>query len=397
MTDPTTLTGDQDTEEQNKARGWADKQGKLSRADTQKFAGSDPGLVSSYESYLAAVSTSPENGGRIPVWKIADITKFISEDVQRAMNEVKDAADQVIAYGKLVSSLAELIAKIARGNASILETLINAIRDEIKKILDDLFAVGAVYAAPILIAHDAWTQYQVPGRIDAAQAASTDSGALFGLFRAAGALPDLGFIDRMSISTLQSYQLVVWRHPGYIGQETLGRLQTYVAGGGVLVVIGDINGEVKTVVNGDGQVVRLIDNPAAGWNGDDFPRLGSAAVASLKLAKEILAKAKILPMVSVSAEGQEPFVQAWMQTITGEERTLLYVENFTRELKTVKLSLVDQALPARGEKLRLTQRISGTTAAAEPVIVSRTTLTTVGVRLPLSVDGVDIWDITVAM
>jgi hypothetical protein len=270
--------------------------------------------------------------------------------------------------------------------------------------LGNLLQNAVPVRASVLIAHDNWTQYQQPGRPEAAQAASTDSGGLFGLFRAAGALPDLGFVDRMDAQSLGRYQLVVWRHPGYIGHDTLGRLQTYVQGGGVLVVIGDYNGEVDVRVRpqGNGQVIKLADNPAAGWNGDDFPRLGQAAVTSLNLAKQLLVKAKVMPSVEVTANGREPFVHAWLQTVTDSAHTLLYVENFTRETLRATVRIANTALPATGDTLRLTPRISGTSgtsgarARPNPVVVSRAALTTVGVELPTAVDGVDMWDIAPA-
>ena len=251
--------------------------------------------------------------------------------------------------------------------------------------------------APILIAHDTWTQYQLPGRENAAQAASTDSGALFGLFRAAGGLPDLGFIDQMDAATLARYRLVVWRHPGYIGQETLARLRGYVSGGGALVVIGDAQNEVDVQASGAGQVVRLANDPAAGWNGDDFPRLGATAVASLGLAKDLLFKAKIAPLVTVTAAGKEPFVHAWLQSVEGDQRTLLYAENFTRDALSATVTINAAALPDTvGERVSLTPRFKGGRGAASSIVVSKAILTTSGVELPVSADGVDLWDIVPA-
>ena len=269
--------------------------------------------------------------------------------------------------------------------------------------LGDTLQRALPMTAPVLIAHDDWTQYQLPGREDAAQAASTDSGALFGLFRAAGALPELGFIDKMDATTLQRYQLVVWRHPGYIGQQSLGRLRAYVMGGGTLVVIGDGNGDVAITSSGTGQVIKLLDNLAAGWNGDDFPHLVRAG-ENLRQAKELLVRAGITPLLEVAAGGQEPFVHAWLQTAEGSQgsvephrppgqgRTLLYVENFTRDTIRATVRVTESALPPEiGEIVRLVPRFSSGNGAS--VTVSKGMLTTLGVELPVTADGVDLWEI----
>ena len=135
------LSGEKSTEADVNSKNWARKQAELTKQDTRK----QKDTVQTYEQYLRAKSGESENSGSIPVWKVADLTQYIAEDVQTAMNTLKDGADIVSAYSGLIVTVAEILSKIASTNASVTETLVNALRDEVKDILDSLFAVGGVY------------------------------------------------------------------------------------------------------------------------------------------------------------------------------------------------------------------------------------------------------------
>jgi hypothetical protein len=275
--------------------------------------------------------------------------------------------------------------------------------------LGDLLVQGTPVRAPVLVLHDDDTQYSVPnapGTDEAARIAAEDTAGVFGLFRAAGALPAAGFVDRMGAAELASYRLVVWRHPGYVGAATTARLQAYVDGGGTLLVIGDGDDDgahdLAVVPHGTGRVVRWADDPSKGWNDDAFLGLTNAS-ASLARADAVLADAGVARAVRVHADGQEPFVHAWLvagDAKTHDAKTLLFVENFTRVAKTVGLTIDPTALAGSASGA---SDASVTFAPAwlatgdqgvRPTSVAEGALATTGARLPVSPDGVDVWELS---
>ena len=56
---------------------------------------------------------------------------------------------------------------------------------------------------PVLIAHDSGAQYATSGNMNPVEIAGDGSEGLFGLFRAAGAVPDVAFLDHMKLEELK--------------------------------------------------------------------------------------------------------------------------------------------------------------------------------------------------
>ncbi len=270
--------------------------------------------------------------------------------------------------------------------------LLKAFGEALAGGLGDLVVRGAPPPSSVLIARDTTALYQIPGEPDAAAVASFDSGALFGVLRAAGAVPDVAFVDRMSDHELARYRLVVWQHPGYQSAEAAMRLRTYAERGGTIVVIGDQSNELG--LPWSDRVLRLDGNPAIGWNSDDYVRLPRANDA-LNWANAVLDQAGIARDVIVRAGGAETHVHGWLwQGQAGAMRassTLLYLENFLREGGTARVAIARRHLPGAA-RVRLT-RVAGASTTSVPmsIEIGREELATTGVELPVGADGVDIW------
>ncbi len=252
----------------------------------------------------------------------------------------------------------------------------------------DIMATKELHA-PVLIAHDSHAQYNGVGPEDALKIASTDSAALYGLFREAGATPEVAFVDAMNLSELETYRLVVWHHPGYITTKTKALFEQYVKRGGTLLMIGDF--QLSDV--GLGQVVYKKTNPAEGWNSDAYLKLPNID-QTLRWTRDLLTSLSIQPAVKISAIDEKPFLHATVRQ--GRDKLLVVIENFLPESRVARLQLRKDVLPVKSaSKFKILRKLSAEDTAPflGTVTVSRTQLVNDGVELPVSIDGVDIWEL----
>lgn len=158
------ITGENSTEvNDGKRASWAEKQANKNEARVQvwrekgyktKVQGNEVSLtvgssmIQSYSDYQDAISGAEETNPA-PEWQSLNLSQFVAEDLQKAFNQIKTMADTIIATAEMVSSYANLASRALSTYASLVETLINTIRNEIKDILDNLLGLGGVYVLRI--------------------------------------------------------------------------------------------------------------------------------------------------------------------------------------------------------------------------------------------------------
>ena len=207
-------------------------------------------------------------------------------------------------------------------------------------------------SSPVLIAHDSHAQYNGAGSEDALKIASTDSAALYGLFREAGATPEVAFVDAMSLSELESYRLVVWHHPGYITAKTRELFEQYVTRGGTLLVIGNLH----FAKVGLGQVFYKKTNPAEGWNSDAYLKLVDMD-ETLGWARGLLSVLNIRPAARISASDKKPYLHVTLRQ--NSQKTLAVIENFLPTARVARLQLRKDILPTKsGNSFRILRKLS---------------------------------------
>lgn len=264
--------------------------------------------------------------------------------------------------------------------------LLKQLGHDLKSGLGHAIMTTKTVHAPVLIARDSNSQYNGAGPEDALKIASTDSAALFGLFREAGANPDVAFVDAMSDAELKKYRLVIWQHPGYISLLTEKLLNHYVTSGGTLLVIGDF----KISDKGSGQVIYTTTNPAEGWNSDAYLKLPNAAETILG-ARNLLASQKIEPEIQVVAFDGKPFIHATLRQ--GAETTLVILENFLPSARTARVILRPDLLSEESQ-YKIQRRLNADfTGAGTSFMVSKDDLINKGIELPVGADGVDVWEL----
>jgi len=241
--------------------------------------------------------------------------------------------------------------------------------------------------SPTAIVHASNAQYSVPGGGDALSMASTDSAALFGLFREAGIQPDLFFIDREIYNQKLPYRMLVWSHPGYLPAGARAYLQAYVAGGGTLVTLGRPTGLKKL---GSGKLIELEKNPAEGWNSDPYAALADPGKAIAR-ARELFALAGLKPQIEVITDDSQARVHAYTRR-KSDGNFYLFVENFARKARGVTIKFGDLALDAKGT-YQLTPKW-GNPATAKVAEISGQTLLEAGGKLAVDSDSVGIWEFT---
>jgi beta-galactosidase GanA len=244
--------------------------------------------------------------------------------------------------------------------------------------------------APVLIAHDSQSQYPIPAQVDALRVASTESAALYGLFREAGAQPTVAFLEAMTDEELAHYRLVVWNSPGYLKEPVRKRLNAYLQHGGTLLFIG---GEDAGLHPGRGTLVRRTKSPAEGWNSDEYPRLPRAA-EQLADARGLLARAGVRVIADVAAVDGKPFLHAWLRRQPTTGNLLLFVENFLRESREARVRISHEVIRA-ANWLRFSPLLTARPFAGggPPIDLTGETLEKEGIRLPVNADGIDIWEI----
>ncbi len=239
---------------------------------------------------------------------------------------------------------------------------------------------GRASRSPILIAHDSEAQYPLRG-INAVKKASFDSGALFGLLREAGYLPEVAYLDRMGDEELMKFKAIFWDHPGYLPEKSERALRRFLSLGGWVVWMGQ--GEPPSLPME--HVIRLGRNPAIGWNEDTY--------LSLKNTAEILAQMRTLlkgmgisPRVEVTAGDGKPFVHAWTrETKTG---TLVAIENFSRDPRKITVKL-----PTKVGRTVAWKRLWGGKSDKSSFEVPAKVLEETGVPLDIERDSIELWQV----
>lgn len=252
--------------------------------------------------------------------------------------------------------------------------------------LGDLTESSTTSSAPVLIAHETATQYPLPGMPDALKTASSESSSLFGFFREAGFLPQVGFLDRMSPEELQRFQVIVWNPPGYSSPTTRRKLEDYLSSGGTVIAIGKTSLRPK----GAGQVIPFETSPAQGWNSDGYVRLTNAK-AKLERIRSVLNVAGLVPQLEIKAADDRPFLHGWLRKAEGGKSLLLFTENFLRKKRTALVRFAKTSLePISSYRL---VRLFGPDGVQDLGTKTYQELTSQGVVLPVTSDGVDVWAI----
>lgn len=246
-----------------------------------------------------------------------------------------------------------------------------------------------VAVSPILIAHDTTTQYPLSVMPNALEAASVESAAVYGAFREAGFVPELGYLDEMMQVDLKRFKIIVWISPGYASKESSENLKRFVADGGTLIVIGDTEFDRSLPA-----AIHWPEDFMRAWNSDDYTRKDNARQI-LNQIIQTLTDASLTTQYEIRSGDGEPFVHAWFST-DGSGRAFLYVENFLRTQRVVHLTLSQDFLPViQGNStatsaIQLRRRWSGSPDIPDIIdgTINSRTLT-----IPVSADGIDIWSI----
>ncbi len=216
-------------------------------------------------------------------------------------------------------------------------TLLKSLGESLEKNLGAAALEVAPVASPVLLAHDSGAQYPVPGGPDAISIGSTDSAALFGLLREAGAWPQIGYLENMSLGDLKRFKLVVWNHPGYLRDGQQKKFQQYLDWGGAILWIGP-KPPADLGTHGAGKFWYEPINPASGWNDDRYLALASAP-ATIRRAQGWLDQSGAKRPVEVVAKDGIPFVHAWTSQSKKGKRKLLFIENFWKTDRRLELAL----------------------------------------------------------
>ena len=270
---------------------------------------------------------------------------------------------------------------VSRPGFSMLEDLGQTLEGELGKALLDAHKQPSA----VLLAHDTSTQYPTPQSTEAMDIASTQSAALFGLFREAGAEPDIGFLDRMKSADVARYRFIVWDDPGYRSQATHDALALFLGNGGTVLWIGGDPGDLAAM----GRLIYTPSNPADGWNGDNYAELPKAATTLARTAKWLReAGIESRDRVRVKATDGSPYLHVWTRTTsTGE--ILLFVENFLRFPRTATVRLPTSLVAGLSGRFHV-KRLYG----YDPLQAEVAPQPIRSVTLPVSQDGVDIWELT---
>ncbi len=242
-------------------------------------------------------------------------------------------------------------------------------------------------SSPILIAHDDYAQYPVPGGPKALTVDSDDSAGIFGWFREAGFLPEVGLLDAFDDRALARFRVVVWSDPGYLPPASEAKLQRFVARGGWVITIG----KTHLDAHGSGRAVQLADNPAIDWNSDRYLGVSDASERLGKL-RGLLLTAGLTPRVRLATADGDPFVHAWLSATASGDR-LLFLENFQHRDRSVTITVDPGVFGSLPSRLRAEPAWN---AAGPAVEDSAEAWTGGGVTLPVGADGTDIWLITAA-
>jgi hypothetical protein len=240
---------------------------------------------------------------------------------------------------------------------------------------------------PVLLAHATESQYPLPkSKRDLLKVVTTESAGLYGFFREAGALPELGYVDKMSDAELARFALVVWNSPDVVTADVRARLERYISGGGTVLVIGD----TKLTRKGKGKLVRWNDNPAAPWDRDDYLTLKDAA-ARLDRARALLRRANVAAPVAIAGADRKPYLHAWLRK-SDDGALLLFVENFARGPRTATVKVAREQL-ADTDSFTVTRLFSPNASDAAGHRIIPAAELSAGVSLPVSGDGVDVWEL----
>lgn len=249
--------------------------------------------------------------------------------------------------------------------------------------LGKLIGTSEMLFAPVLIAHSSDHQYSLPDLADALKINADYSAGLFGLFREAGALPKVAFIDEMSAEDLRANSLVIWQSVGYLHEKTKAKLLKYLQDGGALLVIGD-----NPFAGAAGRVLHWPKSLADGWNDDRYLRLSEARDRLEQVRLLLLSLGLELP-VKIGASDGQPFVHAWLRWVPVGGNLILFVEDFGRTPRSFTLSLNENVLPA-ATNFNFKNWLTPSRSAP----LTRDQLTTVGVAIELPPDSVGIWELS---
>lgn len=255
--------------------------------------------------------------------------------------------------------------------------------------LGEKIVTSTLRKGPILIAHDTESQYPTPGSPRTMDINSNDSAGLYGYFRELGVVPDVAYVDRLSPEELSTFKLVVWQNPGNLSDRALANMSAYLERGGMVLAIGN----VPDVWRDHPRVEHRDDNPAAGWNENNYATLADAS-SRLDQGRAILARAGIEPMVRTTATDGQPFAHAWLKSRSNQGLNLLFIENFHRDLREFNIRITRGQLPvARLYRVHPVWTGVGIEQGYDDRIVTADALAATGVVVPVSPDGVDIWEI----
>jgi hypothetical protein len=240
------------------------------------------------------------------------------------------------------------------------------------------------YTSPVLITHDNDAQYPIPGNTDALNNASNDSAALFGAFREAGALPNVRYIDAMDLSELiRNYRLIAYSSPGYLTPSTREKLVGFLKNGGTVALFGGPDPKMKSYPG----LKYFPTNPVSSWNTPQYVS-SPDPISALQTIKGLLQTAGVVPPMSVTTHDPRPYVHVWIRSARDGGSSLLFVENFLNKPRQISISFAGMA-----EKTPSTFRLihrwgpNGNFSDVEASVKE-------GAELPVSSDGVDVWELT---
>lgn len=241
--------------------------------------------------------------------------------------------------------------------------------------LGDKLAEARPATSPVLIAHDDGHQYPAPGGPNAQLVQSDEMAAVYGWFREAGYLPDVGLLDQLRDEQLREYQVIVWSDSGYLNPKTAQKLRTFISHGGHVITIG---------TDRLGGTINFPTNPVVSWNTDAYLKQTDVA-SKLAQLRTLLGQFGMQPFVTATAQDGQPFVHAWVRR-QPDGHALLFVENFLRQPRTVSLALFERLLPVSTDGYQLVPLWNTSATTPIPLVQNQATI-------PVSSDGVDVWEI----
>ena len=176
----------------------------------------------------------------------------------------------------------------------------------------------------------------------------------------------------------------MWSPPGYSSPAAKEKIENYLSAGGTVISIG------KTPIRkrGAGHVVRFETSPASGWDNDGYVHLTDAK-ARLDQMRSVLKAAGLVPQLEIKASDDQPFLHGWVRKTDGGKTSLLFTENFLRMKRSALVRFSTDSLDPKASYHLFRQ--FGPEGGLDLGTKTYQALTSQGITLPVTGDGIDVW------